>query len=131
MHFSIKMRYLNFINCTKFFLEFEEWKDFLHEFLYYFFAFSWFQAKCNKSESVQKIEEFNNILDYVCKTGTEQTSYPVTNNVTNENQRLSTAGTFQDFATGIYSKLSFFLLIVKIQKFGCVLEFVVCGTDLD
>ncbi|XP_013139019.1 PREDICTED: uncharacterized threonine-rich GPI-anchored glycoprotein PJ4664.02-like isoform X2 [Papilio polytes] len=60
-------------------------------------------AKCIKSESVQKIEEFNNILDYVCKTGTEQTSYPVTNNVTNENQRLSTAGTFQDFATGIYS----------------------------
>ncbi|KPJ19492.1 hypothetical protein RR48_11119 [Papilio machaon] len=60
--------------------------------------------KCNKSESVQKIEEFNNILDYVCKNGNaEQNTYTVTNNVTNQNQRLSTAGTFQDFATGIYN----------------------------
>ncbi|KPI91335.1 hypothetical protein RR46_14839 [Papilio xuthus] len=60
--------------------------------------------KCNKSESVQKIEEFNNILDYVCKNGrAEQNTYSLTNNVTNQNQRLSTAGTFQDFTTGIYN----------------------------
>ncbi|CAH2071289.1 unnamed protein product, partial [Iphiclides podalirius] len=62
-------------------------------------------TKSKKFESVQKIEEFDNILDFVCKNGNENNNrtFPTTDTISDPHQRISTAGTFQDFTTGIYN----------------------------
>ncbi|CAK1598791.1 unnamed protein product [Parnassius mnemosyne] len=62
-------------------------------------------ANSKKCESVQKIEEFNNILELVCKNGsaTHSRNYSIPDNVSSQQNRISTAGTFQEFSTGIYN----------------------------
>ncbi|CAG4992976.1 unnamed protein product [Parnassius apollo] len=62
-------------------------------------------ASNKKCESIQKIEEFNNILDFVCNNGSTAHSrnYSIPDNVSNQQHRISTAGTFQNFSSGIYN----------------------------